>query len=163
MLQTCRWYAKLDSCYIAGHSSSFCTPSQCTTAQSRCEPAYRAQRGKLCCALLQPSIHQQTLRQSFTVGGLGLHTAEYGELPHPLQLRWRVKFPLCQAAWVPVPLCTFCKPLCLFLNFNLRALNLLAELRSVVSQLTCGCGRHWPGRGGTLCASLMVATLLLSV
>lgn len=28
-------------------------------------------------ALSQPAAHQQTLRRSFTVGGIGLHTGEY--------------------------------------------------------------------------------------
>ena len=31
-----------------------------------------------CCAV-QPGEHQQTLARSFTIGGLGLHTGEYGE------------------------------------------------------------------------------------
>lgn len=29
------------------------------------------------CPLTQPAAHQQTLRRSFTVGGIGLHTGEY--------------------------------------------------------------------------------------
>lgn len=33
-------------------------------------------------SLMQPGAHQQTLKRSFTVGGLGLHTARYGKMRH---------------------------------------------------------------------------------
>lgn len=38
---------------------------------------------------LQPMDYQQTLRKSFTVGGIGLHTGEYGVWPGATQdRRW---------------------------------------------------------------------------